>query len=85
MAELILPRRKFLMGAAALFAAPAIVRASSLMPVKSMPTGTTLATFEREYLRYLEGMAQKITEIYYGNSEWSPVTFTGFIPNWGGS
>lgn len=36
MSKLILPRRQFIAGVAALFAAPAIVRASSLMPVKSM-------------------------------------------------
>lgn len=35
MTDLILPRRKFLVGAAAFLAAPAIVRASSLMPVKA--------------------------------------------------
>jgi len=34
--SLILPRRRFLAGLATLFAAPAIVRASSLMPVKAM-------------------------------------------------
>lgn len=32
-----LPRRKFIAGVAALFAAPAIVRASSLMPVRYAP------------------------------------------------
>lgn len=34
--SLILPRRRFLAGLAAAFAAPAIVRAESLMPVKSL-------------------------------------------------
>lgn len=34
MTQLILPRRKFLTGALAFIAAPAIVRASSLMPIK---------------------------------------------------
>jgi hypothetical protein len=34
MNSLILPRRRFILGAAALVAAPAIVRAASLMPVK---------------------------------------------------
>jgi len=33
--DLILPRRKFLAGAAAFLAAPAIVRVASLMPVKA--------------------------------------------------
>lgn len=35
MAELILPRRRFLQGLSALFVAPAIIKASSLMPVRS--------------------------------------------------
>jgi pectin methylesterase-like acyl-CoA thioesterase len=40
MSNLILPRRKFLIGLGALIAAPAIARASSLMPVKVMvPSG----------------------------------------------
>jgi hypothetical protein len=34
--SLVIPRRKFLIGLGALVAAPAIVRASSLMPVKLM-------------------------------------------------
>ena len=34
--SLILPRRKFIAGLAALIAAPAIVRAESLMPVKAI-------------------------------------------------
>lgn len=34
MTNLILPRRKFITGLVSLMAAPAIVRASSLMPVK---------------------------------------------------
>lgn len=34
MSDLILPRRKLLLGLGAMFAAPAIVRAASLMPVK---------------------------------------------------
>ena len=35
--HLVLPRRRFLLGAAALVAAPAIVRAGVLMPVKTWP------------------------------------------------
>lgn len=35
MSQLLLPRRSFLTGLASLFAAPAIVRASSLMQIKS--------------------------------------------------
>lgn len=43
MSNLILPRRRFLTGLATLFAAPAIVRAASLMPVKAAePEGYTV-------------------------------------------
>jgi hypothetical protein len=35
MSDLIIPRRRFLQGMATLFVAPAIIKASSLMPVKS--------------------------------------------------
>jgi hypothetical protein len=37
--ELIVPRRKLIAGLAALVCAPAIVRATSLMGVKPIPTG----------------------------------------------
>jgi hypothetical protein len=40
---LILPRRKFLTGVAALFCAPAIVRASSLMKIKPLYDGLRLS------------------------------------------
>lgn len=36
MSNLVLPRRRFLAGMAALFAAPAIVRVASLMPVRAI-------------------------------------------------
>lgn len=39
--SLILPRRRFLAGLAAAFAAPAIVRAESLMPVKALKLDAT--------------------------------------------
>jgi hypothetical protein len=42
MPELITSRRSFITGLAALVAAPAIVRAASLMPVKAMPTAEEL-------------------------------------------
>lgn len=40
MNKLILPRRKFLVGLASALAAPAIVRASSLMPIKVLAEET---------------------------------------------
>ena len=44
MANLIMPRRKFLTGLLGLVAAPAVVKASSLMPVKVVTT-SELYTF----------------------------------------
>jgi len=43
MTDLILPRRKFLTGLMGLFAAPAVVKASSLMPVKLIDFGDGIA------------------------------------------
>lgn len=42
-----LSRRGFITGLAATFAAPAIVRASSLMPVKAMPAEDNLAVMQK--------------------------------------
>jgi hypothetical protein len=36
--EIILPRRRFLVGTMALLAAPVIVRAANIMPVKEIPS-----------------------------------------------
>ena len=46
---LVLPRRKFLTAAAALFCAPAIVRAASLMPVRSLPIAATLSPQDLDF------------------------------------
>lgn len=43
---MILPRRSFITGLVSLIAAPAIVRAGSLMPVKSMYTKVTRITLD---------------------------------------
>jgi hypothetical protein len=48
MTKLTLPRRKFLTGLVGLIAAPAIVRATSLMPVKAYRRDAWLA----QYLSY---------------------------------
>ena len=42
MNEILLPRRRFLAGIVGLIAAPAIVRVTSIMPVKAMPEQPTL-------------------------------------------
>lgn len=44
MSSIILPRRKFLTGFAAFLAAPAIVRASSLMPISVAREGNAIVT-----------------------------------------
>jgi len=49
MSQLILPRRKFLAGLVGLIAAPAIVRAASLMPVKAINPGITIHTINVAY------------------------------------
>ena len=61
MTELIMPRRAFLSGMASLFAAPAIVKAANIMPVKVMPfdpymlvRGTDLATGDWMEVRVYE-------------------------------
>lgn len=46
MGNLILPRRSFLTGLAAAFAAPAIVKASSLMPIRGIPLAPTSLVFD---------------------------------------
>ncbi len=43
---MILARRSFLTGLASALAAPAIVRAASLMPVKALPSPETLARWQ---------------------------------------
>ena len=43
MTDLILPRRKFLTGMMGIIAAPAVVKASNLMPVKVLPFNDGIA------------------------------------------
>jgi hypothetical protein len=61
MTDLILPRRKFLTGLFGLVAAPAVVKASSLMPVKMMPPELVLEQFA--YLEYSTGFTVTHKEI----------------------
>lgn len=73
-----LSRRGFFAGlGASLVAAPAIVRAASLMPVKVVvrPHPCKMwASYLHEYNLMVENA------ILYGNSEWSPTQFTGLVP-----
>ena len=76
---MILTRRSILTGLTASFAAPAIVRASSLMPIRAR-------IFDPFYLdsrvsRYLWDLGMRIHgAVVYGNPEWSPMRFTGLEP-----
>ena len=82
MTDLILPRRKFLTGLMGLFAAPAVVRASSLMPVKSFvavdlppsPPGFRRLTLV-DYRKVFEPGLQKLfDDMYEDRSEqWNNV------------
>jgi len=82
MTDLILPRRKFLTGLMGLVAAPAMVRASSLMPVKSFvavdlpppPPGFRRLTLV-DYRKVFEPGLQKLfDDMYEDRSEqWNNV------------
>jgi len=72
MTELLMPRRKFLTGLLGLVAAPAVVKATSLMPVKSFvevelrppPAGFRRLTLA-EYRRIFEPGLQKLFDDMY--------------------
>ena len=82
MTDLILPRRQFLTGLMGLIAAPAVVRATSLVPVKSF-VGVNLppppAGFRRltlaEYRRMVEPGLQKLFDNMYEDrsEQWNNV------------
>ena len=83
-----LSRRGFLTGIGVLVAAPAIVRASSLMPIKAAPLvvyGRSPAMVALPDWEFLEGMTQRlVATIVYGNPDWSPMQF-GLTPNYPGN
>ena len=62
-------RRSFLIGAAAtLITAPAIVRASSIMPVKAMPTDAELLVLlKRQLDEMVRVTAQAVANSLYGS------------------
>jgi hypothetical protein len=51
MTSLVLPRRKFLLGLTSIFAAPAIVRVASLMPLSALPPDEVLDAIPMRVLR----------------------------------
>jgi hypothetical protein len=71
-----LSRRSFVTGLISLVAAPAIVRAGSLMPVKAEPEDIYKLLAER--IRDCERVMQEnIQTIVYGNADYMPVIFNG--------
>jgi hypothetical protein len=76
---MITSRRSFLTGLASVIAAPAIVRMSSLMPVKAMPSAEDLnallhARLDECYQIVRKNMQQSI----FYSTPYAPVEFTGF-------
>lgn len=73
-----LARRSFLTGLVSALAAPAIVRAGSLMPVKAIVPVSARAL---EDIAFLEGLSQRVEQtIIYGNAFYSPTHYAGFVP-----
>ena len=77
-------RRGFLAGLGALIAAPAIVRASSLMPVSAIERydiSRQLVAMLSESNELLDDMIYDVVHTnFYGNPDWAPIRFTGFRP-----
>lgn len=85
---LILPRRRFLAGLVGLVAAPAVVKASSLMKIVAPPRPLLVyanrTIRDEEELRamtlYCERVSQQFAKIFlYGDPD-SPHAFTGLSP-----
>lgn len=74
-------RRKFLIGLGSMLAAPAIVHAGNLMPIKALPLTREqmIAEMLSQTTEYLEGMSQNIAHtIIYGNPKFMALQITGF-------
>ena len=67
MTELIMPRRAFLSGMASLFAAPAVVKASNIMPVKVMPPELVV----EKYAYHEVAVGYRITRKEVGDELWN--------------
>lgn len=73
-------RRSFITGLVAFAAAPAIVRASSLMPVKAIRPDEDIYALLAQRIRECEAVTrQNMATIIYGTDE-APVIFSGFKP-----
>lgn len=63
-----LSRRGFITGLTLLVAAPAIVRAASLMPVKSMPNTVTLEMLQQRMNAAYKVYSEALTRNLYGDA-----------------
>lgn len=70
-------RRGFIAGLAAAFAAPAIVRASSLMPVKKMPAVDVLDLLARRVQAAQALMVDHFNNMMYGDGDVMPLRYSG--------
>lgn len=73
-------RRNFVAGLATLLAAPAIVRVSSLMQLRSTPLIVPLreSLTLLEYTKLMESIRDKmVSSIFYGNDAFDPASFRG--------
>lgn len=76
---MILTRRSFFSGLAATLAAPAIVHAGNLMPVKARRAVSIIIPDWED--SFLEGLSQQMASTFvYGNCDVAPTQFTGFMP-----
>ena len=73
MTELIMPRRQFLKGLIGLVAAPAVVKAANIMPVKVIPSNLVeIKILEYGQWQYTEvGLGFSITREEIGDSLWN--------------
>lgn len=84
---MIIQRRAFLTGLASLLAAPAIVKASSLMPVKAIREPTNeemMALLKQRMDEAYQVTRESMARILYGNPDFVPQRFTGFETIWVG-
>ena len=70
MTDLIMPRRKFITGLFGLVAAPAVVKAANIMPVKVMPPEEYLIVEATE--RYTYGYHSISSGFYHASPEEAP-------------
>ena len=76
-------RRAFITGLVSLIAAPAIVRATSLMPVKVMPPAEDMnALLKLRMDEVYRITRESMVTLLYGDPDTLPVECAGFSPAW---